>query len=97
MNKGRWAAIRLVARRPVCSAADVSVILVSLRWSAITRLNLRRRLKQVYWSKEQFGKNWVAGLEPRGLRPKENKKRWYSKTWDTWAGKNTSRTGCSTS
>src|SRR5215470_14591898 len=56
MNKGRWASIRLVARRSVCSAVDVSVILVSLPWSAITRLNLRRRPKQVYWSREQFGK-----------------------------------------
>src|SRR6266481_2540892 len=41
MNKGRWASIRLVARRSVCSAVDVSVILVSFPWSAITRLNLR--------------------------------------------------------
>ena len=56
MNKGRWASIRLVARRSVCPAVDVSVILVSLPWSAITKLNLRRRPKQVYWSSEQFGK-----------------------------------------
>jgi hypothetical protein len=27
-----------------------------LALSAITRLNLRRRPKQVYWSREQFGK-----------------------------------------
>src|SRR5260370_37925156 len=75
MNKGRWASIRLVARRSVCSAVDVSVILVSLPWGAITRLNLRRRPKEVYWSREQFGKIWTACLEPRGLRPKAAEKR----------------------
>jgi hypothetical protein len=47
---------------PACRAA-IHVLasrclshLVSLPWSAITRLNLRRGPKQVYWSREQFGK-----------------------------------------
>src|SRR5215469_4647401 len=75
MNKGRWASIRLVARRSVCSAVDVSVILVSLPWSAITRLNLRRRPRQVYWSREQFGRIARQALRPRGLRPKAAEKR----------------------
>ena len=91
MNKGRWASIRLVARRSVCSAVDVSVILVSLRRSAITRLNLRRRPKQVYWSREQFGKIGRHALSREDLGQRQPKSDWYSWAWDTWAGESTSR------
>ena len=75
MNKGRWASIRLVARRSVCSAVDVSVILVSLRWSAITRLNLRRCPKQVYWSREQFGKIGRQALSREDFGQRQTEKR----------------------
>src|SRR6266403_4301499 len=91
MNKGRWASIRLVARRSVCSAVDVSVILVSLPWSAITSLNLRRRPKQVYWSREQFGKIGRHALSREDFGQRHPKCDWYSRAWDTWAGENTSR------
>src|SRR5579862_1777174 len=75
MNKGRWASIRLVARRSVCSAVDVSVILVSLRWSAIIRLNLRRRLGAGLLVKGTVRKAWKAGLEPQRPRRKAVEKR----------------------
>jgi len=75
MNKGRWASIRLVARRSVCSAVDVSVILVSFPWSAITRLNLRPASKAGLLVEGTVRKNWTACLEPRGLRPKASEKR----------------------
>src|ERR1700719_4678998 len=97
MNKGRWAAIRFVARRFVCSAVDVSIISVSLPWSAITRLNLRRRPKQVYWSREQFGKIGRQALSREDFGQRQPKSDGTPGTWDTWAGENTSRTGCSTS
>src|SRR5215468_9557323 len=70
MNKGRWASIRLVARRSMCSAVDVSVILVSLPWSGITRLNLRPPSKAGLLVEGTVRKNWPACLESRGLRPK---------------------------
>jgi len=35
--------------------------------------------------------NWTACLEPRALRPKAAESHWYSRPWDTWTGKNTSR------
>jgi hypothetical protein len=79
MNKGRWASIRLVVRRSVCSAVDVSVILVSLPWSAITRLNLRRRPKQVYWSREQFGKIGRHALSREDFGQRQPKSDWYSR------------------
>src|ERR1700693_5155500 len=75
MNKGRWASIRLVARRSVCSAVDVSVILVSFPWSAIPRLNLRPASKAGLLVEGTVRKNWTACLEPRGLRPKAAEKR----------------------
>src|SRR5262249_41510988 len=75
MNKGRRASIRLVARRSVCSAVDVSVILVSLPWSAITRLNLRPASKACLLVEGTVRKKWTACLEPRGLRPKAAEKR----------------------
>src|SRR6266436_461890 len=75
MNKGRWASIRLVARRSVCSAVDVSVILVSLPWSAITLLNFTPASKAGLLVEGTVRKNWTACLEPRGLRPKAAEKR----------------------
>src|ERR1700739_2414630 len=91
MNKGRWASIWLVARRSVCSAVDVSVILVSLPWSAITRLNLRRRPKQVYWSREQFGKIGRHALSREDSGQRQPKSDWYSRTRNTGAGEKTGR------
>src|SRR3974377_1845248 len=91
MNKGRWASIRLVARRSVCSAVDVCVILVSLPWSAITRVNLRRRPQQVYWSREQSGKIGRHALSREDFSQRQPKNDWYSRAWDTWAGEHTSR------
>src|SRR5215469_8299155 len=90
MNKGRWTSIRLVARRSVCSAVDVSVILVSLPWSAIRRLNLRRRPKQVYWSREQFAKIGREALSREDVGQRQAKSDWYSRAWDNWAGESTS-------
>src|SRR5215472_11073 len=75
MNKGRWISIRLVARRSVCSEVDVSVILVSLPWSAITRFNLRPAPKAGLLVEGTVGKNSTACLEPRGPRPKAAEKR----------------------
>src|SRR5215472_11051253 len=75
MNKGRWASIRLVARRSMCSAVDVSVILVSLPRSEITRLNLRPVSEAGLLVEGTVRKNWTACLEPRGLRPKAAEKR----------------------
>src|SRR5215831_11383206 len=74
MNKGRRVSIRLVARRSACSAVNVSVILVSLPWSAITRLNLRPAPKAGLLVEGTVRKNWTACLEPRGLRPKAAEK-----------------------
>src|SRR6516162_1729850 len=91
MNKGRWTSIRFVARRSVCSAVDVSVILGSLPSGAITRLNLRRRPKQVYWSREQFGKIGRLALTREDCGSRQPNSDWYSRAWDTWAGENTSR------
>src|SRR5215469_16300268 len=90
MNKGRWTSIRLVALRSVCSAMEVSGILVSLPWSAISRLNLRRRPKQVYWSREQFGKIGREALSREDVGQKQPKNDWYSRAWDNWAGESTS-------
>src|SRR5215471_15444080 len=90
MNKGRRASIRLVARRSVCSALDGSVILVSLPSSAITRLNLRQGPKQVYWSREQFGKIGRHALSREDFGQRQPKSDWYSRAWDIWAGEHTS-------
>src|SRR5215467_8787557 len=91
MNKGRWTSIRLVARRSVCSAVDVSVILVSLPRSVITPLNVRRRPKQVYWSREQFGKIGRHASSREDFGQRQPKSDWYSRAWDIWAGEHTSR------
>jgi hypothetical protein len=91
MNNGRWASIRLVARRSVCSAVDVSVILVSLPWSAITRLNVRRRPKQVYWSREQFGKIGRHALSREDFGQRQPKSDWYSRGVGHMGRRNTSR------
>jgi hypothetical protein len=63
----------------------MSVILVS-PWSAITRLNLRRRAKQVYWSREQFGKIARHAFSGENFGQSDAKSDWYSRAWDTWAG-----------
>src|SRR5579862_6994903 len=89
MNKGRWASVRLVARRSVTLVVDVSFILVSLRWSAINRLNLRLRPDQVYWSREQFGKIERCASLRKDQGQKHPKRHWYSWAWDTWTGKST--------
>src|SRR5215469_8361950 len=98
MNKGRWTSIRLVARRSVCSAVDVSVILVSLPWSAIRRLNLRRRPKAGLLVEGTVRKNWTGGPEPRGRRPKAAKKRLVLQgVGQLGRRKYKSASGCSTS
>src|SRR6516162_6438135 len=74
MNKGRWVSIRLVARRSVHSAVDVSVILVSLPWRALTQLNLRPASKAGLLVERTVRKNWTACLEPRGIRPRAAEK-----------------------
>src|SRR5215470_6361572 len=91
MNKGRWASVRLVARRSKCSAVAVSVILVSLRLSAISRLNLRRRPKRVYWSREQFARIGRHALRDEHFGQRRPRSDRYSRTWDKWAGENTGR------
>jgi len=75
----------------VCSAVDVSVILGSLPSGAITRLNLRWLPKQVYWSREQFGKIGRHALTREDFGSRQPNRDWYSRAWDTWAGENTSR------
>src|SRR6516162_3853377 len=75
MNKGRWVSIRLVARRSVHSAVDVSVILVSLPWRALTQLNVRPASKAGLLVERTVRKNWTACLEPRGIRPRAAEKR----------------------
>src|SRR5262245_66057822 len=74
MNKGRWAPVRLVARRSVCSAVDVSVI-----WCpcprAINRLNLRPAFKAGLLVERTVRKNRTAWRERRGFRPKSAERR----------------------
>src|ERR1700739_1329227 len=74
MNKGRWASIRLVARRSVCSAVDVSLILVSLPWRN-NSAQFTPASKAGLLVEGTVRKNWTACLEPRGLRPKAPEKR----------------------
>src|SRR6267143_4379056 len=75
MNKGRWASIRLVARRSVCSPVDVSVILVSLPWKRNNSAQYTPASKAGLLVEGTVRKNWTACLEPRGLRPKASEKR----------------------
>jgi len=56
-----------------------------------TKLNLRRRPKQVYWSREQFGKIGRHALSREDFGQRQPKSDWYSRAWDTWAGESTSR------
>src|SRR6201987_711604 len=74
MNKGRWVSIRLVARRSVCSAVDVSLILVSLPWRN-NSAQFTPASKAGLLVEGTVRKNWTACLEPRGLRPKAAEKR----------------------
>ena len=79
MNKGRWASIRLVARRSVCSAVDVSSHFGVLALERNNSTQFTPASKAGLLVEGTVRKNWTACLESRGLRPKAAEKRWYSR------------------
>src|SRR5579863_2993893 len=69
MNKGRWASIRPVARRSVCSAVDVSVILVVLALQCNNSSQFTPASTAGLLVERTVRKNCTACLEPRGPQP----------------------------